>query len=224
LQIRCRPTASFMLKSTCEPHLPPTPLRWWGSHRNFPVSPPAAGRCRRHWRSRIGSQCRSDITEQPETAAPGEPAPPAPGPAAGGPGRQTVWGLNGRLVCRAALCSGKFSCRSRPGAATAPTDRHLRRQKPLPTGTHPGHVFDTVRQASAAWRQQRNGAARTVDRNGMPASGTRPEALTAGGFMMQSGRYTCRARCSWRRCGHAFTRTVYTNERKRRPVGNHALK
>jgi hypothetical protein len=27
----------------------------------------------------------------------------------------------------------------------------------------------------------------------MPASGTRLEALTAGGFMMQSGRYTVRA-------------------------------
>jgi hypothetical protein len=73
---------------------------------------PTAGRRRRHWRSRIGSQCRSDLTEQPETAAPGEPVPPAPGPAAGDPRRQAVRGLNGSLAYRAALFSGTFSSRS----------------------------------------------------------------------------------------------------------------
>jgi hypothetical protein len=33
---------------------------------NFQFRRPTAGRRRRHWRSRIGSQCRSDLTEQPE--------------------------------------------------------------------------------------------------------------------------------------------------------------
>jgi hypothetical protein len=45
---------------------------------NFQLRRPTAGRRRRHWRSGIGSKCRSDLTEQPETAAPGEPVPRGP--------------------------------------------------------------------------------------------------------------------------------------------------
>jgi hypothetical protein len=92
-----------------------------------------AGRRRRQWRSRGGTNRRSGFTKEPEAAGQGAPAHSAPQTAAGEFRRQSAQGVYGSQLYYRSLA---------PAACTA--GRGLGRQWPPPTGdgsgTHPGHV------------------------------------------------------------------------------------
>jgi hypothetical protein len=107
-------------------------LRKWCLIAFFQYCRPCAGRRRRQWRSRGGTNCRSGFTKEPEAAGQGAPARTAPGPAVGESRRQSARGVYGSQLYYRSLA---------PAACTA--GRGLGRQWPPPTGDGsgtPGHV------------------------------------------------------------------------------------
>jgi hypothetical protein len=182
-----------------------------------------AGRRRWQWRSRSGTNRRSDFTKEPEAAGQEAPAHTAPGPAAGQsggsqPGEYTAASCTIRSLAPAACTAGwGFGWQWPPPTGDA-------------SGTNPGHVNRRVRQHSsrvAATMQPGGGyRGRPVDERPGKCSRhwlycrrhCRPAALWCGAVGIGAGTFESAP-------GRAgITRTVYDIHHMRRRVVNQTLK
>jgi hypothetical protein len=190
----------------------------------FQYCRPCAGRRRRQWRSRGGTNCRSGFTKEPEAAGQGAPAhvqPPDLLPESPGGSQSGEYTAASCIVPVAG--SGSVHCRTGLRTAMATTDRRWKRHTS-------GACVHRVRQHSGrvAATMQPGGGYRGRPVEERPGKGSRhwlycrrhcrPAASWCGAVGIGAGTF---ASASGRAC---ITRTVYDNHHMRRRVVNQALK